>query len=78
MPFLEIKKSGDSAEAVIVDVASISSLELSTGEYSNKVVLSLSGGKLEYTWTYETSQDAENTFAAIRDELGNDIATVII
>jgi hypothetical protein len=78
MPFLELKKPGDSADIVIVDIAFISSLELSTGEYSNKVVLSLAGGKTEYTFSYETSQDAQNIFAEIRGELGSDIVSVTI
>jgi hypothetical protein len=78
MPFLEIKKPGESTDIIVVNIASISSLELSTSGYSNSVVLELAGGKTKYTWSYETQQDAENAFATLKDELGDDIATVVV
>jgi hypothetical protein len=78
MRFLEIKSPDNPARIILVNTSAISSLELTIGRGNFQIVLELNGGTTKYTWFYETHQDAENTFAKFKGELGNDISEVTI
>jgi hypothetical protein len=77
MPYLEIKSPDNPARIIVVNISAVTNLEMAIGRGDFNVSLEL-GGTTKYTWTYGTFQDAENAFAKLRGELGNDITTVTL